>query len=174
MTIGVELVPTLVFQILFFFSFVCVGIILIYLGRELDASRKVHFTWVILAAGIVVSNLDQLFSVMYELENISLGALFLLNTISTVAGLIIIALSFILMFTKKLYEAERLSKRAEEIRDTIKNLSEKWRGRQISEEDLRLLTSHLIGELAEIEVRLKNLDKLKKIKIKNAEKSTSS
>jgi hypothetical protein len=160
MALGEEILPTVIFQIIFFFSIISVGIALLYISREISAKKKIEFPWILLVIGITISNMNQIINAFATLNTVEASVAFILGITTTVMGLAATIGGFvIIVLNQRYYEASNLRKRSDEIKATIKNLNEKFRSRQISEADLRMLSSGLIGELAQVEVKLEKSGK---------------
>lgn len=140
---------------LVFFSFVAVALILILVGKGYTPARKITYSWVTLAYGVVIVDFFNLIKVAELIQLLSPAYSFLVSNVTNFIGGILIAVSVVWIVAEKDLEVKLLRQRHAEIYAVMKNLKEKYYTRTLSAEDLRKIYAEFAKELAEIEVKLR-------------------
>ena len=150
-------------NILIFFSLGFSSYVIFYFSRKFNIVKQVTVSTFILALGINLIGLSHLFRIGIEVP----GNVFIY--ISAIVGALCTLIGFILMTFETQVENMKMKQRYEELKLIISNLKEKYYRQEISEDDLKALNTGLIRELAELEVKLKDIikEKPKKSKEKN-------
>lgn len=147
-----------------FFSYLVMAFFVIYIGRVVGDKNKVTMPWVIIAIGLLFSSLNlfvEIVGIVTEVYIIPRPVLwYVFNTIGSIALII----GFASVMAEKKLELGLLRKRAVEIKDVMAYLKEQYYKKELPEEDLRRLYADLVGHLAEIEVKIKAIEKAKKKK----------
>jgi len=147
-------------NILTFFSLGFSTYVIFYFSRKISGVREVTAGTFILALGINLIGLSHLFRIGMEASsNIFIN-------ISAISGSLFTLVGFILMTYQTQLENIRLKQRYDELHLIIKNLKDRYYRQEISEDDLKAINAGLIRELAELEVKLKELVKIKSKKEK--------
>jgi len=155
--------PVALFIDLFiFFSYIVMAGFLLYVGRNITIQKKITLPWIILTIGLLFTSLNvfvEIVGVVAEIYIIPRPVLwYVFNTIGSVS----LIGGFASIIAEKQIELGMLKSRQLEIKDIMDYLKERYYRKEISEEDLRKLYADLVGQLAEIEVKIKRLGKEKK------------
>lgn len=143
-----------------FFSFVFLAGVVIHLGRSTSSQNKITLPWVNLALGIILIGLGYLTQTS-RMVNLEKDLFYFVSFLAMMIGSMLTFASFAMLYTQKVDEVNRLSKRENEIKLIMKKLREKYFKREIPEDDLKKMHADLIKELTEIEVRLSEIKKKK-------------
>ena len=148
-----------------FFSYIVMASFLVYVGKQVNYEKKLTTPWVIIAAGLLFTSLNLLIEVVDLISGVYILSRPMLWYIFNVIGSIALILGFAALMVEKRLELGLLKKRKLEITDLMANLKEQYYKREISEADLRKLYAGLVEQLAQIEIKIRNLEK-KKVKKK--------
>ena len=147
-----------------FFSYLVMASFVIYVGKTISAQKKVTLPWLIIAIGLLFSSLNlfvEIVGIVTEIYIIPRPVLwYVFNTI----GSVMLIAGFASVMVEKKLELNLLRKRAIEIKDVMVYLKDQYYKKELSEEDLRKLYTNLLEHLAEIEVKIKRIEKEKKKK----------
>jgi len=146
----------LVIDFFVFFSFIGLGVVILIIGKYYSYKRKLSVAWVLLSIGIIISAFRSLFDIIV-LANTDLGVITEVGSPVSGLGSLVMIVGLASLLVEKTMESGSLLKRSEELKLVIEYLNQKYMKRQLTEEDLRKMTSELTKELAEIEVKLKEL-----------------
>ncbi len=149
-----------------FFSYIVMASFLVYVGREVRYDKKLTLPWIIIAAGLMFISLNLLIEVIGVMSGTYILPRPVLWYVVNLIGSFALILGFAALMAERQLELTLLKKRKLEITDLMENLKEQYYKREISEADLRKLYAGLIEQLAQIEVKIKNLEKKKSVKKK--------
>jgi len=135
---------------------------IIYIGRKINYEKKIMLSWIILASGFLFISMN----LLIEVAGLIIGSYtttkpvfwYLINML----GSIFILIGFVMSLFEKIIDISILKKRKIEIRHIMNYLDERYRKRELSEEELRKMYANMVEQLAEVEVKLKELEKKKK------------
>jgi hypothetical protein len=153
---------SLFIDLFIFFAYVIAAGFIIYIGRKINYEKKITLSWIVLATGFLFISVN----LLIEVAGLIIGSYtttkpvvwYLINML----GSIFILIGFAMSLFEKIVDISILKKRKIEIRQIMDYLDEKYRKRELTEEDLRKIYSKMVEELAEVEVKLKGLQKKKK------------
>jgi hypothetical protein len=153
---------SLFIDLFIFFAYVIAAGFIIYIGRKINYEKKITLSWIVLATGFLFISVN----LLIEVTGLIIGSYittkpviwYLINML----GSIFILIGFAMSLFEKIVDISILKKRKIEIRQIMDYLDEKYRKRELTEEDLRKMYSKMVEELAEVEVKLKGLEKKKK------------
>jgi len=153
---------SLFIDLFIFFAYVIASTFIIYIGRKINYEKKITLSWIVLATGFLFISVN----LLIEVAGLIVGSYtttkpvfwYLINML----GSIFILIGFAMSLFEKIVDISILKKRKIEIRQIMDYLDEKYRKRELTEEDLRKMYSKMVEELAEVEVKLKGLEKKKK------------
>ncbi len=144
-----------------FFSYIVTACFLLYIGKYVHEQKKITLPWIILAIGLLFTSLNLFVEIVGSLTGIYIIPRPVLWYIFNVIGSTSLIVGFALAMTERQVELSSLRKRQFEIKDIIQYLKEQYYKKSLSESDLRRLYADLIEQSAEIEVRIKKLEKKK-------------
>ena len=142
-----------------FFSYIVMASFLVYVGKEVRYDKKLTLPWIIIAAGLMFISLNLLIEVIGVIGGTYILPRPMLWYVINLIGSFALILGFAALMAEKQLELTLLKKRKLEITDLMENLKEQYYKREISEADLRKLHAGLVEQLAQIEVKIKNLEK---------------
>ncbi len=146
------------------FSYIVMAGFLLYVGKHVSSQKKVTWPWIIVAIGLLFTSLNlfvEIIGIVTEVYIIPRPILwYVFNTIGSVA----LIAGFASIMMEKRVEISSLETRQMEIKDIMQYLKEQYYKKELSEQDLRKLYSGFVEQLAEIEVKIKRLEKGKKKK----------
>lgn len=144
-----------------FFSYIVMASFLVYVGKEVRYDKKLTLPWIIIAAGLMFISLNLLIEVIGVMSGTYILPRPMLWYVVNLIGSFALILGFAALMAERRLELTLLKKRKLEIADLMENLKEQYYKREISEADLRKLYAGLVEQLAQIEVKIKNLEKKK-------------
>lgn len=144
-----------------FFSYLVMAGFLLYVGKNVSAQKKITLPWIIVSIGLLFTSLNLFVEIVGAVTEIYVIPRPVLWYIFNMIGSIALIIGFASIVVERQFEITNLKRRRLEIKDIMDYLKERYYKKEISEEDLRKLYSDLVEQLAEIEVKIKNLDKKK-------------
>ena len=147
-----------------FFSYLVMAFFVLYIGRVLGDKKKVTLPWVIIAIGLLFSSLNLFVEIVGIVTEVYIIPRPILWYVSNTIGSIALIVGFASVMVEKNLELGLLRKRAVEIKDVMVYLKDQYYKKELPEEDLRRLYANLVEHLAEIEVKIKTIEKEKKKK----------
>lgn len=151
-----------------FFSYIVMASFLVYVGKQVNYEKKLTMPWIIIAAGLLFTSLNLLVEMVGVISGVYILPRPVLWYAFNVIGSVALILGFAALMVEKQLELGLLKKRKLEIADLMDNLKEQYYKREISEADLRKLYAGLVEQLAQIEIKIKGLEKVKSKKKTNA------
>jgi hypothetical protein len=149
MVVSFGLMDIIDIVIFFILEYLCY--IFFYFIQKID--KNINPSIFILCLGINLIALSFLFRVGNEI-NVNPFV-----TISILGGAMAILVGGVFVYYRKISQISDLKKRYNEIQNVITNLKEKYYKQEISEDDLKSVHSEMLKELAELEVKMKELEK---------------
>ena len=147
-----------------FFSYLVMAGFLLYIGRYVSLQKKITLPWLILSIGFLFSSLNLFVEVVGILTEVYIIPRPILWYIFNTIGSIALIIGFASVMVERQLEMSVLKRRQLEIKDIMQYLKESYYKKELSEDDLRRFYADLVEHLAEIEVKIKTLEKEKKKK----------
>lgn len=145
-----------------FFSYTVMVSFLLYIGKFVSSEKKITLPWIIISVGLLFISMNifvEIVSIITETYIIPRPILwYAFNSIGSIALIV----GFASVMAERQAELGKLRKRQLEIKDIMQYLKELYYKKELSEEDLRRLYADLVEQLAEIEVKIRRLEKEKK------------
>lgn len=154
----IEANAAIVINLITYFSNVMLAVLLLYLGKTTDFQKKIRPSWILLSMGIIVSATSYIFQIFDVIGILRPGVGFISSHIIMLVGTALAFSSFTSLYISRINEINFLRKRHKEIKKIMDRLKKKYLGRELPEKELRKLSTDLIKELVEIEVKLKELE----------------
>lgn len=145
-----------------FFSYLVMAFFLLYIGKYVSVQRKITLPWVILSIGFLFSSLNIFIEIVGIVTQIYILPRPVLWYVFNSIGSIALIVGFASVMVERQLEISILRKRQIEIKDIMQYLKDEYYKKELSEEDLRRFYADLVEHLAEIEVRIKAIEKGKK------------
>lgn len=142
-----------------FGAFIIISALLLYMGRKMNPEKKVTLPWMVLAFGstlIGLSYLVQVGNVTYSFFN---SGVLIGSTVLVITGTMMILTSFTTLYLENAEDLAILEKRHKEIQQIMERLKKRYFSHELDESELKKLYASLVKELAEIEVRIKEIEK---------------
>ena len=131
------------------------------MGKMASAKKEITLPWIILSAGLLFSSLNLIVEVVGQLTNIYILPRPVVWYVFNITGSLLLLIGFIMMMFERMLEIGVLKRRKMEIQDIMNYLKERYYKKELSESELRKLYANMVEQLAEIEVKLKTLEKKK-------------
>ncbi len=145
-----------------FFSYIVLTGFLLYVGKLVSYEHKITLPWIIISIGLLFTSLNLFVEIVGELTEVYILPRPVLWYVFNAIGSIALIAGFAAAMAERQLELGRLKRKQLEIKDIMEYLKERYFKKEISEEDLRRLYADLVQNLAEIEVKIKHLQKKKK------------
>ncbi len=147
-----------------FFSYIVMTSFLVYIGKIVSYQKKLTLPWIMIAGGLLFISLNIFVEIVGTVTQLYITPRPVLWYAFNVIASIALIVGFAAVMVEKQVEISNLRKRQLEIKDIMQYLKEQYYKKELGEDELRKLYADLVAQLAEIEVKIKRLEKEKKKK----------
>ena len=152
----------LLVDLFIFFSYIVMTGFLLYVGRIVNYRKRLTLPWMIIAGGLLFISLNLFIEIVGITTQVYIIPRPILWYAFNAIGSMALMIGFAGVMAEREAELSGLKTRKLEIGDIMQYLKERYYKKEIGEEDLRRLYTDLVEQMAEIESKIRRLEKKKK------------